>query len=125
MSAQSRRPTFRIEKRAFLQLWANNIQTSSDWKSFIANCWDRFAPDNMNRDDNPFVFTIKDIKSNRDAQYSFLSERVYQKCSKIRKEMKEAGFEQPNYPAGYLERKGKKTNARLSAKDMNDIFNPE
>ena len=125
MPSKTKRATFRIEKRAFLQLWANNLKTSSDWRSFVINCFERFAPDNINRDDNPFVFVVKDIDSNTDSQYAFLSERVYQKCSKIRNEMKEAGFEPPNYPDGYLDRKGKRASVRLTPKDMNDIFNPD
>ena len=126
------RPTFRIEKRAFLMLWANNIKTKSDWKSFISNVWERFADENANRADNPFIFDTKDIQmkypnieKDSDSQYAFLSERVYQKCSKIRNEMKEAGFEPPNYPDGYLDRKGKRASVRLTPKDMNDIFNPD
>ncbi len=128
----TRRPTFRMPKRVFLSLWANNLKTSSDWKSFISNVWERFSPENINRDDNPIDFSSEDIQrqfpdieKNSDSQYAFLSERVYQKCSKIRNEMKEAGFEPPAYPSGYLDRKGKRVSERLTPKDMYDIFNPE
>ena len=101
-------PRFRMDTAAFVTIWRNHLAhpVADSWKTFVVNCFDRFAEDESNL---PALkhhgFLSKPYQD--DKKYEFLSERCYAKCSTIKSKLKKDEDYDVDLPDGYLERGGR------------------
>ena len=116
-------PRFRMDTAAFVTIWRNHLAhpVADSWKTFVVNCFDRFAADESN---HPALkhhgFLSKPYQD--DKKYEFLSERCYAKCSTIKSKLKKDEDYDVDLPDGYLERGGARKTSRITSKGIKGIF---
>ena len=116
-------PRFRMDTAAFVTIWRNHLAhpVADSWKTFVVNCFDRFAEDESNL---PALkhhgFLSKPYQD--DKKYEFLSERCYAKCSTIKSKLKKDEDYDVDLPDGYLERGGARKTSRITSKGIKGIF---
>jgi hypothetical protein len=119
-----RAPRFAQSSAAFCELWnnvltGNDSSTDTDWYRFVLHCFERFAPLN-GAACGWHVLNIGPLDTDGQ-KYAFLSDRVYSKCSTIKRGLKKVGIS-VDYPDGYLSRSGKAKSARPTYQELGLIF---
>jgi len=88
--------------------------------------FDRFENENLSRKNSKgllaFEFDDPETPKSTDGKYDFINAKAAAKCVKVRKSLKEAGFNSPDFPEGYYGRNGQKIRRVFTPADINTIF---
>jgi len=129
--ATAGRKRFRMDTRKFVELWKKAISDplgtgtrvldENDWRTFVLSCFALFSTQPHNQE---VLATDPEFQnSGTDAEYLYLSDRCYSKCTTIRRRLRKIGNDVA-LPHGYRNRPGTGGGpSRITINEIASLFN--
>ena len=116
---------YRIDTHEFSVIWAKQLAIEKDLKD-KSNSWRSFVLQIVNlmgKDNKSYEYPADLDMSTQDDQYSFGSERCYNKCKSIQSKLMKKNGKAPALPEGWRNRNGSGKDRRVIDWDkIGDLF---